>query len=225
MERLSEAGREVVTLNHLVESRNKETSLPPKTVVLTFDDGFQNFYTTVFPVLQEYGFKATVFLVTNHCGGYNDWSGNPPRFPRSKLLSWGEIKQLSDHGIEFGAHTRTHPDLTRIDAERVENEIIGSKRKIEDFIGRETRTFAYPFGKSNSSIKRVVEKNFAAACSTDLGKVRRESDFYSLERIDTYYLSNPLIFNSLSSKTFDRYMRVRQSARDLKALIERRQAN
>ena len=225
MKGLSEAGYEVVALSHLVESRSGKTSLPPKTVVLTFDDGFQNFYAAVFPVLQEYGFKATVFLVTDHCGGYNDWRGNPPDLQRSKLLSWREIKELSDHGIEFGAHTRTHPDLTRIGAERVENEIIESKKVIEDSIGREARTFAYPFGKFNPTIRRVVEKTFAAACSTNLGKVCPQSDFYTLERLDTYYLSNPVIFNSLSSKSFDRYMRVRQAMRDFKALLPRRQAN
>ena len=225
MKGLSEAGYEPVALNHLVVSRSEKTSLPPKTVVLTFDDGFQNFYTAVFPVLQEYGFNATVFLVTDHCGGYNDWRGNPPDLQRSKLLSWREIKELSDYGIEFGAHTRTHPDLTKIGAGRVENEIIESKKVIEDSIGREARTFAYPFGKFNPTIRRVVEKTFAAACSTNLGKVCPQSDFYSLERIDTYYLSNQVIFNSLSLKSVDRYLRVRQAMRDFKALLPRRQAN
>jgi peptidoglycan/xylan/chitin deacetylase (PgdA/CDA1 family) len=226
MKGLSETGYDGVALNHLVESRSEKTSLPPKTVVLTFDDGFQNFYADVFPILQEYGFKATVFLVTDHCGGYNDWRGNPPGLPRSQLLSWREIKELSDHGIEFGAHTRTHPDLTRIGgAERVENEIIESKQVIEDSIGREARTFAYPFGKFNPTIKRVVEKTFAAACSTNLGKVSPKSDFYTLERIDTYYLSNPVIFNSLSSRGLDRYMRVRQAMRGFKALLPRRRAD
>ncbi len=216
---LSETGFKVVSLNKLVNSLIDEQPISPKTVALTFDDGFQNFYTTAFPVLEQYGFNATVFLVTDYCGKRNEWEADSPMIPLNKMLSWQEIKKLNESGIEFGAHTRTHPDLTRISAAQVEREIVESKAAIEDALGCEATTFAYPYGKFNSSVKRIVEKNFKAACSTNLGKVKRGSDFFSLERIDTYYMSNPKIFNSISSKTFDRYMQFRQVLRDFKAVV------
>jgi peptidoglycan/xylan/chitin deacetylase (PgdA/CDA1 family) len=221
MKFLSEAGYNVVSLDSLVNSLAGEKPSSPKTVALTFDDGFQNFYTTAFPVLEQYDFKATVFLVTDCCGKYNDWADNPPSLPRSKMLDWSEIKELNKYGIEFGSHTRTHPDLTQVSIAQAMGEMIESKAIIEDFLGCPVTTFAYPYGKFNQPVKQTATRTFQAACSTNLGKVQRESDFFSLERIDTYYLSNRKVFNSMSSKNFDRYLQFRQVLRDFKAFIHR----
>ena len=219
MKFLSENGYQVIRLNELINSLSEHRTPFLKTVALTFDDGFQNFFTEAFPILQEFGFKATVFLVTDFCGKNNDWAGNPSDFSPSKLLSWSEIKELHDYGIEFGNHTRTHPDLTKISDSQLKSEIIESKAKIEDSLGSEVTTFAYPFGKFNSFVKQAVEKNHKAACSTNLGKIQSGSDYFSLERVDTYYLSNPQIFNRLSSQSFDGYMFFRQIMRDVKAFV------
>lgn len=221
MKFLSEAGYNAVSMIDLINSLIEQKPIFPKTVALTFDDGFQNFYTTAFPILEQYGFKATVFLVTDFCGKNNDWADNPPKLPPSKLLSWREIKELNGRGIEFGAHTRTHPDLTRISLSQTEREIVESKAIIEDSLGGAATSFAYPYGKFNRSVRQIAEKNYLAACSADLGKAARTSDFFALERVDAYYLSNPKIFDSLGSKTFEQYLRFRQSLRDVKSLISR----
>ncbi len=221
MRSLSENGYQAVTLNEFISSLSEDKTPFLKTVVLTFDDGFQNFFSEAFPVLEKYGFRATVFLVTDFCGKNNDWAGNPPELPPSKVLSWDEIRELHKYGIEFGGHSRTHPDLTKISNSRVESEIVESKAMIEDSLGSEVTTFAYPFGKFNSPVKKTVADSYKAAVSTNLGKVRAGSDFFSLERVDTYYLSNPKIFNRLSSQTFDGYMFFRQIMRDFKALVKR----
>jgi peptidoglycan/xylan/chitin deacetylase (PgdA/CDA1 family) len=218
MEHLSENGYQVVTLNHLIRELTKSDSDLTKTVAITFDDGFQNFYTSAFPVLEEYGFKATVFLVTDFCGKTNDWAGNPKDFPLSKVLSWTEIRELNKHGIEFGGHTLTHPDLTKIPEFQLEKEIKDSKAQIEDSIGCEVTTFAYPFGKFNAKVKETVEKSYEAACSVTLGKVHQGSDFFGLERVDAYYLADLRIFSHISSKSFDGYLRIRQFIRNIKAL-------
>lgn len=221
MRHLSENDYHVVSLETLVKSVIENKTSSPKTVALTFDDGFQNFYTTAFPVLEQYGFKATVFLVTDCCDNQNVWEADSPDIPTSKLLSWTEIKELHKCGIEFGSHTRTHPDLTRISNAAATREITESKAAIENALGAEVTTFAYPYGRFNTAVRAIAGKTFAAACSTNLGKIGRTSDFFSLERVDAYYLSEPKVFNSLSSKTFDRYLRFRQSLRQLKSLVSR----
>ena len=221
MKYLSETNYNVVSLSDLVRSLVDKTPIPPKTVVLTFDDGFQNFYTAAFPVLTQYRFNATVFLVTDYCGKYNDWTGNPSDLPRSKLLSWQEIKELNESGIDFGSHTRSHPDLKKLPAEKVKKEVVESKLAIEEALGCEVTTFAYPYGSYNAAVKRAAEETFGSACSTKLGKVQRGSDRYSLERVDSYYLSNQKVFNSLSSQSFDRYLKIRRVMRDFKSLINR----
>lgn len=219
MKSLNKAGYNVVSLNNLVDSLIDEKPLIAKTVALTFDDGFRNFYTAAFPVLEEYGFKATVYLVTDYCGKRNEWEAASPNIPLSDLLNWNEIRKLNDYGIEFGAHTLTHPDLTRITIAQAKREIFESKAKIEDEIGSAVKSFAYPYGKFNDSVRSIAAENFRAACSTNLGKARRKSDFYSLERIDAYYLSNARIFNSLSSTGLDSYLQLRQWLRTAKKLV------
>jgi peptidoglycan/xylan/chitin deacetylase (PgdA/CDA1 family) len=219
MKYLSEAGYDAIPLRELAALLKSETALPSKTVVLTFDDGFRNFYTEAFSVLSEYNFKATVFLVTDFCGKQNNWSGNPPDLPRSELLSWDEVRELNAYGVEFGSHTKTHPDLTKLTAAETEAEVVQSKAAIADALGQEISTFAYPFGRYNAAIRRLAAANFDAACSTDLGKVAPRSDFSSLNRIDSYYLSSQRLFEMLQSVTFDNYMRFRQVMRNVKSLL------
>ncbi len=218
---LSESGYNTVSMSDLVNSLVEKKPISPKTIALTFDDGFHNFYTTAFPILEQCGFKATVFLVTDFCGKTNDWADNPPQLPPSNLLSWREIKELNSCGIEFGAHTRTHPDLTRISAVAATREIVESKAVIEDSLGTTATSFAYPYGRFNRSIRQIAEKTYRSASSTNLGKAARTSDFFALERIDAYYLSNQKTLVSLGTKNFDRYLRFRQTLRDVKSLISR----
>ena len=216
---LKGAGFNIVSLGNLIKNFGENKNLPAKTIVLTFDDGFQNFYMEAFPILEEFGFTATVFLVTNYCEKHNDWEGNLPTLERSKLMSWSEIKELYNHGIEFGAHSLSHPDFTKISLEQVERELIESKSVIEDKLGSAVETFAYPYGKFNNAVKRLTAQNYAIACSTNLGKVNAMSDFFQLERVDTYYLKNEKIFKSLNSASFDRYLQFRQVMRNFKQLF------
>ena len=216
---LRENNYNVLSLSKLVELFTQNKTIVPKTVTITFDDGFRNFYTQAFPVLEEYGFDATVFLVADFCGKHNDWAGNPSALPRSELLSWREIKELNENGIEFGSHTRTHPDLTRISNTEARRELTESKSIIEEKLGTKVSTFAYPFGKYNPQIKRIAEYNYDAACSVNLGKTQPDSDFFSLARIDTYYLLNSKIFDALSTVNFDYYLKFRQTMRDFKSLV------
>ena len=226
MKFLSENGYRAVSLGELVEGLRSNKTPPPKSFALTFDDGFRSVYSEAFPVLAAYGFTATVFLVTDFCGGYNDWSGGGHEVPRRPLLSWREIKEMRLYGgIEFGSHTRTHPDLTALSAVQVENELAGSKALIEDRLGCEAALFAYPYGKLDPTVKKAVERIYRAAFSVKLGKIGTESDFFALERIDGYYLSNKKIFRSLSSGVFDFYLHLRQDLRDFKSLMRRQFTN
>ncbi|MGI8470337.1 MAG: polysaccharide deacetylase family protein [Pyrinomonadaceae bacterium] len=216
MKFLSENNFNVVSLKtfgkHLAENKN----LPPKTIILTFDDGFENFYTTAFPVLNEYNFTATVFLITDYCGKFNDWSGNLSTLAPRKLMGWKEIRELSENNIEFAAHSRTHPDLTKLSVAEAEREMAESKLTIEENLGAEVTDFAYPYGIFNATVRNLAEKNFRTACSTNLGKTKSADDLFSLKRIDAYYLRNERIFRSILSANFDLYLSFRQAMRDLK---------
>lgn len=218
MSYLRRANYNTVSLKELAEGFGKNTVFAPKTIALTFDDGFRNFYTDALPVLDEFGFTATVFLVTDYCGKRNEWEAGTA-IPLMDLLKWSEVKESIKRGIEFGAHTRTHPDLTRLAAAEAEREVVESKLAIEDRTGCEVTTFAYPFGRFNASVKRLAASNFDAAVSTNLGRARSDSDVFALKRVDAYYLSNQRLFDSMGSKRFDCYMGLRHGMRKLKSLI------
>lgn len=216
MQYLSEASFNVISLNAIMDCLHENRPLPSRALAITFDDGYENVYTEAFPVLEKYGFGATGFLITDYCGKHSDWPGNSPSFERRPLLSWSEIEEMRRHGFDFGAHTATHPDLTRVSIQQAEREITGSKAEIEDRLGVEARCFAYPYGKYNSEVQEIVRTQFLGACSTKLGKVRSDCDPHALRRIDMYYLSHPALFSALSANLLEWYLGVRQVLREIK---------
>ncbi len=212
---LSEASFNVVSLNELANCIRDNRTLPANAIALTFDDGYQNIYTEAFPLLNQYGFTATVFLIADYCGKHNDWQGNLP-LARQPLLAWREIEEMQRHNFEFGAHTLTHPDLTALSIQQIEREVCGSKKKIEDRLGAEVPLFAYPYGKYNGRIKEIVQQHFRAACATHLGKVGVGSDPFLLKRVDSYFVSSYKLFRQLPSAPLDWYLRFRETVRNLK---------
>jgi peptidoglycan/xylan/chitin deacetylase (PgdA/CDA1 family) len=190
-----------------------------RVVAITFDDGFRSVYEHAFPVLQRYGFPATIFPVTDYCGKTNDWPSQPLHMKRHPLLTWNEIREMNQEGIAIGSHTRTHPDLRMLPDHRVEEELLASKRQIEDRVGCPVSMFAYPYGVYNDAVRDIVQAHFSLSCSTSLGFVSRQSDLFALERLDMYYLRHPVMFRRLFSKEMDIYIRFRQGVRDLRERI------
>lgn len=217
MRSLKDSRYAAISLAELASVLTDGGDVPAKTVSLTFDDGFQNFYTSAYPVLCEYGFSATVFLVSDRCGKLNDWEDDHGALPGSRLLSWKEVGEIAENGIEIGSHSRTHRDLSRISAADAMREIVDSKTEIENRIGKQVATFAYPYGRYNAGVRKSAKEHYAAACSTNLGKVHLGSDIHSLERIDAFYLSKQIVFESLESALFDQYLQIRQAMRKLKS--------
>jgi peptidoglycan/xylan/chitin deacetylase (PgdA/CDA1 family) len=126
---------------------------------LTFDDGFANNFTTLVPILDRLGATATVFVCT-------EWLGKPHRdAPAERLLTESEVRELSRAGVEIGAHTVTHPDLTKLPYEAALSEMAMSKHQLEQIIGRDVTVFAYPYGYATKETRRAcAEAGFEAAC-------------------------------------------------------------
>ena len=215
MQILHDLDMKVVPLSNIREVLGGTNDSRPL-IAITFDDGFRNIYEHGFPILQRYGFPATVFLVTDYCGKTNDWPGQPLHMKRYPLLTWDEIREMSKGMIEFGSHTQTHPDLTMLPTHRVDEELLGSKRKIEDTIGRPVDLFAYPYGTFDDAVRNVAQSHFGLSCSTFLGFVGRQSDLFALERLDMYYLRQPIPFERLLSKEMDLYIQFRRGLRNLR---------
>ncbi len=188
-------------------------------VAITFDDGFRSVFEHAVPVLQRYGFPATVFLVTDYCGANNAWPGQPAWAPRAPLLDWTEVREMAAGGVVFGSHTRTHPDLRRVRPAQAHEELTGSKKAIEDATGRPVVTLAYPYGVSDASVRRLVEAHYALACTADLRFVRAGADRLALPRLDVHYLRRPALFARILSREVSGYLTLRRWLRDVRRTV------
>jgi len=110
-----------------------------------------------------------------------------PTFSERKILSWSQIKEMADYGIEFGSHTVSHPRLNELGDEKVEQELTVSKQTIEEHLGKECAHFAYPYGLLTESTRDLVKNTgFKTACSTRSGFNNAERDPLILHRIEVY---------------------------------------
>lgn len=162
---LEEAGRFI---------KNKKRP-PARTIAITFDDGYQDNYTYAFPILKEYNFPATIFIVVNEVG-------NPPQ----KRLGWEEIKLMQDSGlITFGSHTANHPNLAGVSSpETMRDEIQGSKKILEEKLGRKVESFCYPGGRFTKAARQAaIDAGFKLAVATNPGKSIPNDDVFLIKRI------------------------------------------
>lgn len=143
--------------------------LPHHSVVLTFDDGYQDFKEYAFPILQHYGFPATVFLVSSLLGLTAKWLSDKGRHAPA-LMDPATIMELRSNNIAFGSHTATHPMLTQIDRSRQRREIRESKFALENLVNEEIKYFCYPNGDYDDGVVDCTrEAGYKAALTCDRG--------------------------------------------------------
>ncbi|HEY7783616.1 MAG TPA: polysaccharide deacetylase family protein [Pyrinomonadaceae bacterium] len=209
---LADKGFRGISLREALEYREVNLGWPTNTAVLTFDDGFANFYEEAFPVLQRFNFSATLFVVTGHMGGHNNWDGGPPGMGTQRLVSWEQTVELDKAGIEIGSHTRTHCDLRRCSAQEIKNEISSSCADIENHLGHEVQSFAYPYGGVNHLVQQLAARDFRAACTTELRRANGDP-LNLLPRVDMYYVKSLRRFANLLDGQLDQYLTVRRCGR------------
>jgi peptidoglycan/xylan/chitin deacetylase (PgdA/CDA1 family)/glycosyltransferase involved in cell wall biosynthesis len=168
MEWLKRNGYSTVGTGDWLAWRREGNPLPQKPVLLTFDDAYEALVEHAFPVLKEYGFTGTVFVVTGEIGGENTWDRNEGSAP-IKCMSGEQIRHWSAEGIEFGAHTRTHADLTTLSGSGLEMEVAKSRDDLAAILGAAPLSFAYPFGHYNDAARCCAEKVFQLAFTCDEG--------------------------------------------------------
>jgi len=214
MEGLRQHGYRTLSLVQLVDFMESALPFPDRALAITFDDGYDSVYQEAFPVLQECGLTATIFLTVGEVR-----TDRLPSLNGRTMLTWRSIREMQRSGIEFGAHTMTHPDLTKLSTGRVEEEMHSSKSVIEDALGVPVTSFAYPFGRFDRQSREIAMQHFACACSDRLGLVRGSSDPHALERVDAYYLRSDRLFGLMRSGLFPGYIRLRSVPRRLRRVV------
>jgi peptidoglycan/xylan/chitin deacetylase (PgdA/CDA1 family) len=169
---LAEQGYTTVTMSQLADAWGGGQPLPTRPIVLTFDDGYRDFYTNAWPLLRQYSFSATIYVIT----GVID---------TSNYLTQAMIRELDASGsIDFGSHTIRHPELATLAEADAEHEIVGSKIALEELLGHAVRTFAYPAGHYNdSALALVATAGYELAVTTEWGYATPSMDHRLLPRL------------------------------------------
>lgn len=170
----------VVSLKQLVEWIEKKQPIPKKTIILTFDDGYQDNYFNVWPILKKNNFPATIFLVPDLI---NRRIGDSKNIVLD-MLNWLEIREMHQSGlIDFQPHSLTHRVLNQIDLEQAEEEIKKSKEIIEEQLNKVCCFFAYPRGDFDEKVVNVLKKfGLTAGLTLRHGFVDERVDLFKLPR-------------------------------------------
>src|SRR5262249_3839965 len=173
-----------LTLDQATRLLSRPQEHDGKYVVITFDDGYRDFYTDAWPLLQKYGFTATVFLPTAYIDEQRQ------AFKQTECLTWAEVRELHAHGIVFGGHTVTHPQLANLKRQEIGEEMFCSKAQIEDHLGCPVRSFSYPFRfpetdtKFTSFLRQTLEDaGYSNGVSTIVGTASSADNRFFLKRL------------------------------------------
>jgi peptidoglycan/xylan/chitin deacetylase (PgdA/CDA1 family)/glycosyltransferase involved in cell wall biosynthesis len=173
-----------VTVTQFVAALTQSGSkLPERPVVLTFDDGFADFYTEALPVIKRYGFAATLYAATAFINGTSRWLQHEGETARP-MLTWEQLREINASGIECGGHSHSHPQLDILSQAEAYNEIVQCKRHLEDHLDQEVSSFAYPFGYHTADIRRLVQEvGYTSACAVKYAMSSETTDPFALARL------------------------------------------
>jgi peptidoglycan/xylan/chitin deacetylase (PgdA/CDA1 family) len=199
---LAANGFKPVGLEGLIATDTEKTG--SKYVVITFDDGYLDFYRNAFPILSKYGATATVFLPTGYIA--------TPRkmFKQRPCLDRYEIRELSQNGVSFGSHSHSHPELTNVSTKAMDEELRISKEIIENMTGMPVCSFSYPFAfpQAHKDFLRVfraalIDAGYKFGVTTRIGLNSRDCDFLTLKRIPLSSHDDPLLFAAKLQGAYD----------------------
>lgn len=188
MRAIADAGLPVLTMDDYLAVAEGRVAMPKHAVVITFDDGFEDFGNTAWPILQRHGFRPIVYLPTAFVGRAEGWRGigSPPR----KLMGWDRIKGLAADGVLFGSHTVSHPDLGALTPDAVGAELTRAKEVIARHLDRPVQHFAPPYGLAGAAVRAKIAEHYKTSVGTRLGQAGPGADLHDLPRLEMFYFTD-----------------------------------
>ena len=190
---LASQGMSAIAIDDFVAWLAGNRELPANSFLITFDDGFRGIRDHALPVLDQYHWPATVFLVSGLIGKRDEWTQplNPDgaTYP---LLDANDIRDMAKWGVSFHSHTRTHPSLPTLDAAQLEDELIGCRTELEDLLGKPVDYLAYPFGHYDERVLNTCRQaGYKAAFSVQPGFNLQGADPFRVRRLDVFGTDSP----------------------------------
>ena len=178
---LKRAGVRGVSITEAIRNIREETST--NCIAITFDDGYADNLEVAAPILKDFGFSATCYIVSDCIGEYNRWDAEKLCVSKP-LMTYEQVESWLAHGMEIGSHTRTHSRLDLLTRENALQEIVGSKEALTKITGRPIDNFCYPYGRyDEATVQLVKEAGYVTATTTKAGSSNTTSDPFQLPRI------------------------------------------
>lgn len=171
---LAQMGCETISVSLLREAILQGADLPSRPILITFDDGHLDNYTTAFPIMRRLGLRGALYIVANRLGAEG-------------FLSSAQIEEMLAEGWDVGSHSMTHPDLIKISRTALRQELLGSRQQLEQALGVEVRSFAYPFGLFNAQVAAQLS-SYGYEMAMGLGKrtLHGPGSLFYLERREVH---------------------------------------
>jgi peptidoglycan/xylan/chitin deacetylase (PgdA/CDA1 family) len=181
---LLRSGYQFVSADDLLRFLEAGDGLPRRPVMLTFDDCYRDLAESALPLLRERGIPAVAFAVSGYLGATNRWDEKVGVRPM-QLLDAAELRELTRHGVEIGAHSHSHLRLTTLSDHELRAETAGAVEQLQRTGLNPVRLFAYPYGSHDVRVRRAVrDAGVRAAFGTSSGTVSADDDPYALHRIE-----------------------------------------
>ena len=175
-------GYQVISLDEAAAGLRGEALLPPRPLVLTFDDAYVDFLDNAAPVLKAHGYPATVYAVSGLVGKTSSWVA-PDGLEPVSLMNASQLRAVQDLGFTVGSHTVTHPRLAQADDARILTEARDSKAALEDMLGKRVDHFCYPYGSHDiRAVKAAAAAGYVTGTTCVRAAATPEDDLLTLPR-------------------------------------------
>jgi len=170
---LADTGYHTVTLDDLLYALTQGRPLPPRPIILTFDDGYEDNYTNAFPLLRKYGMVGEFFIITDFVNQ-----------KREGYMTWPQIEEMSAAGQRFGSHSRDHPSLAGKSVDYLVWQALGGKEAIEEHLGYHPRWISYPSGSYDQQTIAVYKSaGYWGGLTTEQGATHTLDGIFQLKRV------------------------------------------
>lgn len=183
MKWLARFGYRPIDLDHFVAYRQGRAEVPRKPILITFDDGYQDWVDYAAPILQAQRFTAIFFLVAGLMGATTRWllAERNIEFP---LLDWDAAREMERQGFQIGSHTMSHPHLADVSPDVCREELREARQMLENQLGHTIEHIAYPYGSYNAAVRTIAQEiGYVTACSVRMGLSAPDDDLLALHRV------------------------------------------